>query len=203
MTRYPTPLEQQYGADQANLRQRVAVLERQMAQTASLAANTAQLVKPVILTASTASVTFSAVPAYTNLQLVWRAQLSAAGPTDVLIQIDGSGGSNYLWAKLSGHLAAASSSNSGALTTSSKIGVVGGLTAGYFANGIVNLAGWSSSTGYLTMSGTSCTWNAATADWEEVYSGLYAAVGPHTSLTVFPATGSFTAGSEFSLYGMS
>lgn len=150
--------------------------------------------------ANIAAINFGPIPACRSLRLQWRAQLTAAGPTDVFLTVDGDATAHYTWGKLSGHNAAASSSNGAGLVTATKVGVIAG-AASYFSSGEVRISGWSTSTGYLTTSATSCTWNGAASDWEELYSGSYTEVGPHTSLTIFPGTAGFGPGSEFSLYG--
>lgn len=180
----------------------LAARVRDLEGARTIGAQAPKLISRTALAGTAASVTFSAVPAYNYLQLFWRAQLSAAGPTDMLVQVDGNSAASYLWGKLSGHNAVASQSDGGGVASSAKFGVVGGTTANYFSNGVLTLAGWASATGFLTMSGSSCTWNTATSNWEELYSAQFDVAGPHTSLTIFPGANSFAAGSQFSLYGV-
>lgn len=155
-----------------------------------------------ILNITTASVTFSSIPAFNRIVVYWRARTSASGLTDLLVRIDGNTGSNYLWSKGGGINGAASAAHAGALTTSMKAGILDATTASYFSSGTFTIDGWVNSTGFTTLSGTGALFSTTTVDAAEAYSGQFNVVGPHTSITLLPGTNSFAAGSQFSLYGM-
>ena len=154
-----------------------------------------------VLTATTASVTFSSIPTYPRLVLFWRARLSAAGPQDINLQIDGNNGSQYLYNYIDAVNGATDAHHSGGLVTSIIVGTADGNTANYFASGDLSLDGWANATGYLTMAGTWANFSTTTTDIVGAIGGLYQGVGPHSSFTLTPASGSFAAGSQFSLYG--
>lgn len=151
---------------------------------------------------TTASVTFSSIPAFTSLMLFWRARSSAAGMVDLEIQLDGVTTSSYLWSKLSGNGTTASATHSASAVAFMKAGSVGGTTASYFSTGHLSVGGWASTTGFATIAGTSCAFDAAGTDLSETISGQYNAVGAHTSLKLLLSANSFAAGSQFSLYGV-
>lgn len=164
--------------------------------------NVPQLIQSQTLTSTAASVTFSSIPAYNNLRLEWRAHLSSGGATDLEMQVDGNVGSNYVWSKMESNSGTQANFHAGAATTLMKIGAVGGTTANYFGNGSLTIAGWANANGFLSFSGTSTYFDSNTTDYVGTYGGLYASVAPHNSLLIFPAAGSFAAGSQFSLYGV-
>jgi hypothetical protein len=173
-----------------------------LAQVAWLQNNTPQLIANQTLVANTPSVTFNNVPAYNNLRLEWRTHLNAGGATDLEMQIDGSAASLYVWSKMESMSTTQSNFHSGAATTFMKVGAASATTANYFSSGSLTIAGWGSSTGYLSFSGTSAFFDTNAVDYIGTYGGLFAATGPHTSLTIFPAGNQFAAGSQFSLYGV-
>lgn len=161
-----------------------------------------QVAATQVLVGTTASVTFSGIPAVTRLSLSWRAKTATAVQTDLLMQVDGDTAAHYLWAKIEAANGASSPAHTASLTTSMKIGVVSGTTASFFGNGRQEIDGWSNSTGFLTTAGPYANFDAAGTDWAGTAAGQFSAVGPHTSIKLLPATGSFAAGSQFSLYGL-
>lgn len=163
--------------------------------------DTRQVAASQILVGTTASVTFSGIPPCTRLSLFHRSRLSTASQVDLLMQIDGNVGSAYLWAKVEAANGVASGSHAGALTTSIKLGVVSGTTTSYFGNGRQEIDGWSNSTGFMTCSGPYGNFDGTATDWAGTASGQFNVVGPHTSVKLFPSSGSFAAGSQFTLYG--
>jgi hypothetical protein len=166
-------------------------------------ASTPQLISTVTLTGTQATISFAVVAnAYTRLTLYWRGQLSTSGPADVTLQVDGNSGTNYLWAKDEGDNGTATSSHAATLTTVMKIGVITGVTGGYFGSGRQDIEGWSSVTGALTCSGAYGNFQVAGTDWAGTTSGISQSAGPHSNLTVATSSGSFAAGSTFSLYGL-
>lgn len=163
-----------------------------------------QVVDSESLTGSASFVTLTVPtgPGYNFLQLEWRAHLTSGGPTDLLMQVDGNTGSSYVWAKMEAVSAAQSNFHAGAAATTTKIGAVGGTTAGYFASGSLSIAGWATATGYMSTSGTSTLFDSNTSDYVGTYGDLFAVNGPHSSIKIYPASGSFAAGSQFLLLGL-
>lgn len=161
-----------------------------------------QVAPTQILGTTVASITFTGIPAVTRLILSWRVRQSASGATDLLMQIDGNTGNNYLWAKVEANAGTAGGSHAGAATSSIKIGVVDGNTASYFGSGYQVLDGWANATGFMTTTGPYSNFSTTTADWSGNASGQYSGTGPHNSIKIFPLANSFVAGSQFSLHGM-
>jgi hypothetical protein len=155
------------------------------------------------LSGSAASVTFSSIPAFARLQVFWRARLTPTSQQNMQLRIDGdSTAGHYVWSKVSGRAAAASAADGGTSATAAAIGVVAGTTANYFSSGVAWIAGWNQSTGFASISATSAAWDTNTSYWSETYAAEFVgAVGPHTSITLLPASNSFDTGSQFSLYG--
>lgn len=154
------------------------------------------------LVGTAASVTFPAIPAYTTLSLTWRARLSAAGSTDMHMQIDGNTGNNYLWSKIEASNGASNAAHAAGAVAFINVGVISGDTASYMGSGQQTLAGWASGTGFLTTSGTYVNFSTTTVDWSGTAGGQFNVAGPHTSIKLVPAAGSFAAGSQFVLYGL-
>lgn len=159
------------------------------------------LLQQQILTVTTASVTFSSITAYTRLVLFWRVRLSASGAQNILLQVDGDTTANYLWNFVDAINGTAGGAHSAGVSTSIIIGTADGNAANYFASGDLSLDGWQNTNGYLTASGTWANFSTNTTDAVGTIGGLYGNVGPHSSFLIKPASGSFIAGSQFSLYG--
>jgi len=154
-----------------------------------------------VLGSTTASVTFSGLPAVSRIMLAWRVRSSASGGVFVQMQIDGNTGSVYLWNKNSASAGTASNAHSGALVTAINIGVSDGNTASYFGNGYTVIDGWGSATGFASCCGSFTNFATTTADDIGNAGGLYTgAVGPHTSVKMFLSANSFVSGSQFSVY---
>jgi hypothetical protein len=160
-----------------------------------------QIAPTQVLVGTTASVTFSNIPAVTRLLWLWRGRSSAAGLVDVEMQFDGNTGTNYLWSKGGSNNGASAAAHSAAAVAFMKIGIADGTTASYFSSGRLDIDGWSQSTGFATASGTGTLFSTTTSDAAEVYAGQFNVVGPHSSIKVLLSANSFAAGSQFSLYG--
>lgn len=165
-----------------------------------------QIAPTQILGSTTASVTFSSIPAVNNLMIVWRGKLSTGTVVDHALQIDGSSTSaNYQSSKVQGRSAAATVvANAFGTLAYTPIGVIASsTTASYFSSGVCTISGWGSSTGFISYSATASTFDVAGGYWTELYNGQYiGAVGPHTSIKLSPNGASYVAGSEFSLYAL-
>lgn len=153
------------------------------------------------LTGTTASVTFSGIPAVRRLILKWLVRGTSGTGQDLGMRVDGAT-TNYQSAKIQGRSGAVSvvAASGGTYTP---IGITTSTTtANYFSSGTTELQAWSNTSAFLTYSSVAATFDSAGASsyWTELYNGQYLVVGPHTSITVLPGSGSFAAGSEFSLY---
>ena len=160
-----------------------------------------QLIQTHTLASPHTNAFFTTQAPFTRLTLYWQARLSAAGQTDVLLQIDSNSGSNYLWSKIESANGAALAAHAGALTTAIKIGVVSGDTANYTGGGKQEIEGWSNTSMYLSSSGHYSNFDTATTDWAGAAGGMFLAVGPHSAVKIFASSGTFATGSTFSLYG--
>lgn len=151
------------------------------------------------LAATTASVTFSGLPAVNRLVVAWRARNTGAAAADLQMQIDGAT-TNYQMAKIQGRGTAVSLITSA--TTYLPIGIVVGTTASYYSSGVTTIDGWGSSTGFLSYSSTAAAFDTTVSYWTEVYNGQYLAAGPHGTIKLTPGVGSFAAGTQFSIYAL-
>lgn len=167
-----------------------------------------QLIQSQVLAATTASVSFSAIPTtYNHLELRWHGRTTSGNTSDNLImRINGDSGPNYDWELLAGLNTTASATPSlgdSKLLLGTLVGGTG--TAGFFSNGTVDIQGWSQSgaSHVVTVSGKwyACWSNSAATSQTGAMGGLYTPSSAATSLTLTPAAGSFAAGSVFSLYG--
>lgn len=174
-----------------------------LAQYAYLQNNTPQLYSNTYISATTASVTLTVPSGYNNLEVVWRARCSDANAGEQLyLRLNGDSGSNYLWEVTQGNNATAAATTSGAATTFIQIGTVcaASATANYFSSGRFTVAGASDTANYKTACGTGAAFAATNNMWSGVYSGQWNSTAAVTSITLQGATGSFVAGSRFSLY---
>lgn len=161
-----------------------------------------QVAPSQILVATTASVTFTGLPAVTRLGVYWRARGSASGGQMINMQFDANTGSVYQWVRMASASAAASATHSGGAVAQIQIGVIDGTTASYFASGQQIIDGWNQATGFTTTTGTYCNLSTTTVDDGGSIGGQMNVVGPRSSIKFFPAANSFAAGSQFSLYGL-
>lgn len=178
-------------------------------KASDLNAQAAQLIQNVVLSSSQASIQFSPVAStYNNLMLKWHARTTSGNASDNMqMQINGDTGNNYDWQILAG-LNTTVSTTPGMGDSKLVIGTcVGGTgTAHYFSNGQLEILGWSqaSATHIITYTGTwyVCWSNSAATSQVGTCGGLYTPSSAATSLSLAPASGSFAAGSVFSLYGL-
>ena len=155
-----------------------------------------------ILGSTTASITFTGIPAVNRLMLAWRTRSSAAGGVFVQMQLDANTGTNYLWNRSASSAGAANMGHSGAAVAQINIGISDATTASYFGSGFTVIDGWNTATGFATCAGSFCNFSSTTSDDAGSTGGQFNVVGPHTSLKVFLSANSFAAGSEFSLYAL-
>lgn len=155
---------------------------------------------------SAASVTFSGIP--TNLRALvvrWTARSDAVVQTQsILLRINGDTGNNYNAQAVSGVNTAASGTNLPA-ANAGFIGSVCGASApaNAFACGVTDFIGWDSPHAqYLGWVFTSQGLGNGAANFVvQAGGGQYTPAGPYTSITLFPVSGNFVAGSDFQLHG--
>jgi len=178
-------------------------------KASDLNAQAAQLIQNVVLSSSQASIQFSPVAAtYNNLMLKWHARTTSGNSNDNMqMQINGDTANNYDWqiqAALNATVTAANGMGDTKLVVGTVVGGTG--AAHYFANGQLEILGWSqaSATHIVTYTGTwyACWLNTAATSQVGTCGGLYTPASSATSLSLAPAAGSFAAGSVFSLYGL-
>jgi hypothetical protein len=180
----------------------------QRVSAAELNTNTVQLVDAVTLLSPSSNIVFNPSSSLNHLMIKWHARSTSGNTSDNMqLQINGDSGNNYDWQLLAG-LNATASSTPGLGDSKILIGtVVGGAgTAGFFANGEIDIPGWSqaSSSHVVTVNGRwyACWSNTAATSQVGTFGGLYTASGKGTSVTLSPAAGSFATGSIFSIYSL-
>lgn len=159
------------------------------------------------------TVTFSSIPAYNHLYLVWSGRSTTATTTTGLqFRINGDSGANYLtqFVSANGNATPAGAGLSG--QSSGQLGEIAGASASATSQvgaGFSAFPFWSTSANsQLVISnggvqfGTTGTLSMTVEDWLSAYTATGTA---RTSLTLFPAAGSFAGtvagGSIFTLYG--
>lgn len=160
-----------------------------------------ELISTVVVGAGGAtSVTFSGLDtsatAYKHLQV--RAVALHSADQNAMMQFNGDTGSNYWWHMVQGNGTAASSFGSNA--TQMQIGY-GPNSTTIPTTSIVDILDFKSTTKNKTIRTlTGCaysgTWNV------KLMSGSWSNTAAITSITMFEITGSYKAGSRFSLYGL-
>jgi len=167
--------------------------------------NQVALIATTTLSTSTASVTFSSIPAYNNLSLKWHAagDASAIVGEQINIQVNGVVTANYVQEKLEAN----TTTVTGTLTagsTNAQIGTIPGASraSGYMGAGSLEMPGIQDALNHQSFVSMATAIATNSASFVGVYAGMLAAgTAPITTLTVFPAASNFVAGSVFSLYG--
>jgi hypothetical protein len=164
------------------------------------------LIATTSLSASAASVTMPIPAGYNTLTGSYFGRQDSGGGGDwASVRFNSDTGSHYTWQIHMGSGGTYVAQNAGALTTSTRIGVIAtsGEPAGYFGTGQFVIGNVGSTTTRKTVSGN---FQCATG----VNNGFSGTAGGHwvpttdaaiTSITFLPATGNFVAGSVFSVYG--
>lgn len=155
-----------------------------------------------VLAATTASVTFSGLPAANGFMVAWSARCSDANAAEQLyLRFNGDTGNNYLWEVSQANNTTVAATTSGAAVAFIQIATVtaNSATANYFANGsfVVDPGG----TGQFTTASGHANASATTTNmWSGTYGGQWLSTATVTSITLQGATGSFLAHSKFSIY---
>lgn len=152
---------------------------------------------------TTASVTFSSIPAFTHLTLVWHARGDQAATTvNLQIQLNGITTSTYITERAEANTNTVAGANATA-ASSLQIGAIPGSTATalYFGAGSMECPGWNDTTNYTPVVGMGVSFPGGAAGFAGVYGGIVPTAGTNSSIKIFPATGNFVAGSRFSIYG--
>jgi hypothetical protein len=156
------------------------------------------------LGSNAASVTFSSIPAFNHISVVWKARSSAAVLAEQLyLRFNGDSAAHYFWEKVEGNNATLTSGSSGGAVAFVQMGTITGAsgTANCFGSGNFTVAYFNDTTNFSSVQGTACTLVSSSNLYNGTYSGLYNQATSITSLTLFAATGNLVTGSRFSLYG--
>jgi hypothetical protein len=174
---------------------------------APVAAGSYDLIESVVLTSTTASVTFSGLAAYAStykhlqLRMVARTNRGATGD-DLSIQFNGDTGSNYTWHNLSGN---GSSVTSNAIAISNtwmgNYGLAGGsTTSDVFSAQVTDILDPFAAKNKTIRSLSGMASNNNVID---LTSGFWNNTASLTEIRVFLRLGtSYVSGSRFSLYGL-
>jgi hypothetical protein len=152
-----------------------------------------------------ASVTLSSIPSnLRKIAVAWTARSDeAAKYSDIRVRINGSSAASYDMASMF-QLNNVVSSGSSTGNTSWIAGVCAGgnAAAGVYGGGEIVLPGWDSPhSACLNFAGSSGSIHAAADCVVETCTGRFNVAGPYTSITLFPGSGNFVIGSDFSVVG--
>ena len=170
-----------------------------------LTGNLPQLLSSTTLAAPAASVTYTVASQFNRVMCDWRAMCNAAVTVaNMQVQFNGDTASHYLWQDVQGSSSTPNANSPGAATTYIAQGNVPGTSAAtdYFASGSFIVDGCIQGNTFMTVHGTSCAFVNTTTSYAGTYAGQYLAAVQLTSITLFPGSGSFTAGSQFTFYGL-
>jgi hypothetical protein len=161
--------------------------------------NTLIPIQTYTLSATTASVTFSNIPqSYTDLKIIVSARTDSTSP-NILFSINGSTSTFSCMALYSD---GASVSNTASVPRVVSYTSLSTDTASTFGNTEVYIPNYTSSSS-KSYSVDTVSENNATTAYAGLFAGLWATGSAITSLTFTPSSGSFVAGSTFTLYGIS
>lgn len=158
----------------------------------------------IVLGADAASITFSSIPAsLKTVQVEWTARSTAAVVNlDMHMRINGSSAASY------SHLISyqvnttySNFSNTGIAQATVGAMLAANAGANNFASGYIHFPGWSASPGRLTWTNRSFYIETLAASAFGDGGGMFFVAGPYTSITLFPSSGNFLTGSQFTLYG--
>jgi hypothetical protein len=157
------------------------------------------------LSGTAASVVFTMPTgvSFNFVKIFWRARGDAAsGVEEFRLRMNGDTGANYLGEKMESNNASQSSTGPTS-ATSLQMGTMtaGSATANYFSAGEITVSGLSDATRFPQAVGISGASNTNADTWNGRFTGQHLASGATTSLTVFPNSGNFTAGSVFTCLG--
>jgi hypothetical protein len=163
-----------------------------------------KLIEAKTLGTTTASVTFSSIPAtYTDLLL----KISSRNNdiyNEIHFRFNGDTGSNYSGRNLYGNGSIAQSSSSSSISSLQNLTVqsVSTQTASTFGNVELYIPNYTSSN-HKSVSADGVQENNATSAQAMLGAGLWANTAAITSIQAFPSIGSFVTNSTFYLYGIS
>lgn len=166
-------------------------------------ANTYQLIEAKTLTTTTASVTFSSIPAtYTDLLL----SISSRNDdiyNEVHFRFNGDTANDYSGRNIYGTGSSTVSSSSSGISSLQNLTVqsVSGQTANTFGNIQLYIPNYLTSN-HKSISADGVQENNATSAQAMLGAGLYADTAAITSIQAFPSVGSFVQYSNFYLYGI-
>jgi hypothetical protein len=164
-------------------------------------ANTYQFISSVTLSTTTASLSFTSIPAtYTDLVVVWSGRTNKSGTSDnAEISFNGS------TANFSGRYLEGSGSGSGQSGNFARfVGVDDGATAtaSTFSNNMVYITNYAGS-GIKAFSADSVQENNAASAQITLNAGVWSNTAAITSIAITPSVGSFSQFSTAYLYGIS
>jgi hypothetical protein len=150
----------------------------------------------VVLTSATSSVTFSGIDqSYSDLILTCNSQITTGTPT-IRLQFNSDTGSNY-----SATIVYGDGSSPGSVRVSNEASVNSGICLVEFGSTTIHINNYSNTTTYKTVL---CNYRGITAAYGEAGAkvGLWRNTAAISTITIFPSTSTFAAGSTFSLYGI-
>jgi hypothetical protein len=159
------------------------------------------LISSQTLSSSTASITFSSLPAFSHFTIRWHARGDAATVTQNMnMQVNGVTSSSYLSQFVDANNTTVAGNLS--LTANLLIGTLPGTSsnANYFGAGIVEING-AQDANYTPIVATSVNLGNSATGIAGVFGGATTGIGPVTSVKLYPASGNFVSGSRFSIYG--
>lgn len=145
--------------------------------------------------ASVSSIVFTSIPQnYTDLILI--CNYAFTGTTNILGQFNGDTGTNYSWTYLEGYSTTVTSGR-GNNSASANLGYS---NANQPSEAIIQFANYSNSTTFKTSIARQTQY--ITNNYASLTAGLWRNTNAITSINVFCGSGTITAGSLFTLYGI-
>lgn len=177
-----------------------------LAQAANLQANAVQLITAQAISTTTASVTFSSLPAnYNHFKIVWKARGDNANTTQYLYcQLNGNTGASYTWQNVKGNSSSAVGDASTGGVAQIVVGVLttaGSVSAQYNSGGEITFPYATDTTNRNQVYAVGNAMYNTTLGVAGVYGGSGTFGAAITSIKLYPQAGNFTAGGLFSLYG--
>jgi hypothetical protein len=159
-----------------------------------------KLIETKTLGTAAASIEFTSIPQDgTDLVIFTSVREATTNDGVIFLRFNGDTGNNFWGMSLQGSGSAASSFNFAGATRIDVLGQPSNYTANTFGSGHIYVTNYTASTP-KSVSSETVVENNATAGFQRLGSGFWSGTSAITSLSIFPTSGNWAAGTTVSLY---
>lgn len=163
-------------------------------------------ISDTVLGASQASITVNVPSTYQHLQVVVTGRQDTGAVTTLQMRFNGDTAANYYNQTLTVASTVVTGTEGLAVSLGARVGRITGTAspAGSFSNTVIDIPSYTSTTaqkGYTARCSSREGTTTGTMQWE-YNSGQWISTAAITSVTIYPATGNFVAGTQVTVYGL-